>query len=233
MTKRILTEAEKEAIYDAERSGAAYAKPEPADEPLTQEAEAIINLLLAHEAKRSAQPNAAPADSFTRGLVDGCRIARKVLDDEEQTDTLIEILEDVYGSDDEDREPDPQPFGTLADGTPIMGIFDGIHGEYHRHSIVEAEPESGAWHIIGGADGCFSFGLEGIDGGEGIDLDPIYMPQIRALRDLLNSGAFERIIVAAEAWSRGDAEPPAFADDQPSPACMVQILERLEAHFER
>ena len=45
-----------------------------------------------------------------------------------------------------------------------------------------------------------------------LDIEAIHMPQIVALRDLLNSGAFERMVIAAKAWGRGDTEPPTFAE---------------------
>lgn len=122
----------------------------------------------------------------------------------EDTDAIISLLEEIDGG---DREPDPEAFGTLADGTPIMGVFDGVNGVYHRHSCVESTLEE--WHITAGADGVFSFGTDGLD------IDPITMPQLRALRELLNSGTFERMVLAAEAWGRGDAEPPAFDHTMP------------------
>jgi hypothetical protein len=154
-------------------------------------------------------------------LLNDPRVIQALGSSREDTNALASILEECDGG---ESEPEPVPFGELADGTPIMGIFDGVNGTYHRDSCVEAAP--GDWTIVGSADGGFAFG------NDVVDIEQITMPQIIALRKLLNSDTFERMVMAAEAWGRGDTEPPAFAD-RPVSAYLRGWDNALEAVFER
>jgi hypothetical protein len=92
----------------------------------------------------------------------------------------------------------------LADGTQVYGSFDGTPQQgYTRHSCVAIDTE--AWG--------FSVSNETISGqneSNTISIDGASLAELQALRDFLNSGAFERMTALAIAWGRGDDEPPAI-----------------------
>lgn len=99
-----LTEAQKEAIYDAQRDGSAYIRPEPDPAPsLPADMKAWIDRNLAKE--QAAQPSASDqvwqfiddvyAEQFAAGYAAGERIAA-VLDDEVALTALLQDIEAHY-----------------------------------------------------------------------------------------------------------------------------------------
>jgi hypothetical protein len=110
------------------------------------------------------------------------------------------------------RQPDRQPFGTLADGTVMYGGFDTTKaGAGVRSGCVTVN--TSAMMLTADCDGFVSG--ENRRGDEwSINFDRASLDEIRALRAFLNSDAIERMLVAAVAWRYGDSEPPAFAEPQ-------------------
>jgi hypothetical protein len=96
-----------------------------------------------------------------------------------------------------------QRFGQFADGTPILGQFNMRAPK--RWGVVHAKPAG--WSFCLDDSGHIS----GSSAGEEptIDVDGATIEQLKALAALVNAGVFDRLLAAAEAWGRGDAEPPA------------------------
>lgn len=204
MNKPILhdgrTDAEKR--YDLERTGELYIKPTDDAEPvmpanpspllLDMIAWAKVEIDTAREADRIIAEHRAA--EFARGYRDGQAIGRALIaGDEEEED---------------DAGDDTELFGALADGTPMYGYMETMHdGPRQRYGCVIAYLAIDGWSITADDAGH----LSGNNTGQKIEFDAATIEQIRTLRTLLLSDTCERLLAAAEAWGRGDTEPPAFA----------------------
>jgi hypothetical protein len=130
-------------------------------------------------------------------------------------DDIIDVLAGV----------EHQPFGTLPDGTPIPGQFDLRAPK--RWGVVHAK--LAGWSFCVDDSGH----IGGSSAGEepSIDFDSATIEQLRELAALVNAGVFDRLLAAAVAWGRGDAEPPAIDDptqDIPLSADEEAILDLLD-----
>lgn len=119
----------------------------------------------------------------------------------ENTDLLIQILERLEAHERADDEPPEEPFDTMPDGTVIYGIYDGTpDAGYERSSCVTASGDNWLLTVAEGEAAGHMFD-------QAIDFQETTPDQLRALRDLLNSGILERMEAAAVAWGRGDKAP--------------------------
>jgi hypothetical protein len=96
-----------------------------------------------------------------------------------------------------------EPFGTLRDGTPVIGTFD--RGDpTGRAGIVHAQ--WGDWYVSADDDGHISFIADDGSFQSGDDLTMIGLAQVRAL---LATDVLDQISTAAYAYGRGDLRPVA------------------------
>jgi hypothetical protein len=93
-----------------------------------------------------------------------------------------------------------QPFGTLADGTPILGQFNMRAPK--RWGVVHSRPAGWSFCVDDGGH------ISGSSVGEepSIDIDGATVEQLRELAALVNAGVFDHLLAAAEAWGRGDEQ---------------------------
>ena len=96
-------------------------------------------------------------------------------------------------------------FGTLADGTPILGDFEPGGAAGQRSGVVSIDTPS--WSLHADADGM----IAGQNARESISFDTLTYQDVIELRALVASDTFERLYAAAVAWERGDAAAPGGA----------------------
>lgn len=103
-------------------------------------------------------------------------------------------------------DADEEPFGQLADGTPMCGVLDRPGGP--RAGVVRADLDD--WHLI--ADDAGAICITGVaDDSNPFQAEAMTMATLASLRALLNSGACEQLLAAAACYGRGDAAPPVAA----------------------
>lgn len=136
----------------------------------------------------------------------------------ENTDLLIQILERLEAHERADDEPPEEPFDRMPDGTLIYGIFDGTPDTgYERSSCVTASGENWLLTVAEGEAAGHMFD-------QAIDFQETTPDQLRAMRDLLNSGILERMEAAAVAWGRGDKAPLASRTTEAGDQAIIEIL---------